>query len=973
MNQDTMTIDVAPIDARISALQSLLRRQIDARTVPSGILVDSSARADTLAAFDGSARAPVADQMQWLAVNALMQSSAIAHVDRAADDVPAEADALRASGVVPIFIADYVFERALPGWQQALDRAVAPSPEAIAPALSDVVARSQAIVSSAILATDHDLFTPVASHHVGLTATFVVPTSGYKTNTGRTLTSLALDFGDGATRIAHPDEAVTHKFAAPGVKQITLAVTTSDGATRITRFVVTVAAPAPVPDDIWPIEVDSMQATAWVYRSVNAMRGAAALVEPVLLAEGFPGGRSLEQLWPLVNQSEFVRGLLAAGHDFIILGFKDGTRAIEENARLYRACLTRVIGQIGPDVKVAAGGASMGGLIARYALCAMEHEGVEHRVGTFFTVDTPHLGANIPFSVQAFVQFFSTSVCGKSAREPARLMASPAAQQMLLQWVPPYEEWHRGSFPIASPRRDKFLEDLQRLGWMPQKVDRRIGVADGLPNGVGNGVPDGARAFGFERSAFYWANLYTSTQDRSRVADMVCSYEQAQVWVRGQRIDSAPGGTRSSWKEIYDAIQGMCAYPDHCFVPTMSACAVEVGLHDAVTDQPSSLHAFRASSTTNREHVALPYELKTFLVEQISGKVVDNMRGCAVYAPQRKQSEMFYPGGDDLLRYAYVQGGPSLDTVSFASGGAVADALSAVFSVEREHAEVFFAGQDGLLHFFYVEGGGWRHDCDSFKFTGSVGGGVSAVYSPKARHSEVFFVGDGLLRYFSVVDGGWREERQCFYAAGTVAGGVSAVYSVKREHAEVFFAGNNGLLHYFYFADGSWKHDSVSFQDAGRPIGAVSAAYSGAGEHAEVYFVAQDGYLHRYHVVDGGWRHEDSSFRSGGKVTGGVAAVFSPARNHTEVFYRGEDGYLRFFFHDAEGWHHEGFAGSEKVYGAISAVYNPERAHSEVYFPGADGRLHFYYRADGRWQHSTWPPEPPAHPGLRRVVSPGDR
>ncbi len=963
MHQSTITIDIAETDPRISAMQALLREQIDATTVPSGILVDSSTLGDTLAAFDGSARAPVADQMQWHATQTLMQICAVAPVERGVDDVEAEAAALRANGVVPIFIADYEFERALPGWKQALEQvleqAAGPSPAVVPPALSELVERGRMIMSSAILDTEHDLFTPVASHHVGRTVTFMIPTRGYKTNTGRTLTSLVLDFGDGTPHVVPPNKAVTHEFATPGVKQMSLAVTTSDGATRTTRFVVTVAEATPVPDEVWTIELDGMQATAWIYRSVNAVRGAAYLAEPVLLAEGFPGGRTLDQLWPLVNQSDFVRGLLAAGHDFILLGFKDGTRAIEENARLYRTCLTAVLGHIGPDVKVTAGGASMGGLIARYALCAMETDGVEHRVGTFFTVDTPHLGANIPVSVQAFVQLFATSVCGGSAREPARLMASPAAQQMLLQWIAPYSEWRNGSFPITSPRRDQFVEALRRLGWMPQKVDRRIGVADGRPDGVGNGVVPGERAYGFELGPLHWANLCTATEERSRVADMMCDGVHAQFWVSGRRIDSAPGGTRGSWKEIYDARPGMCAHPDHCFVPTMSACAVEVGLHDPVTDRPSALQAFKTSSTINREHVALPYELKTFLVEQISGKVVDTMRGCAVYAPQRKQSEMFYPGGDDLLRYAYVQGGPSLDAVAFASGGAVADAISAVFSVERQHAEVYFAGQDGRLHFFCVTDGGWRHDVDSFVNTGFVRGGVSAVYSPVTRHSEVFFVGAGLLRHYAKVDGAWREEWQAFYPAGTVAGGVSAVYSVKRAHAEVFFAGNNGWLNYFYFVDGAWKHDVMSFLDAGRPIGAVSAVYCEAAEHAEVFLVGQNGYLHRYHVVDGGWRHDDSSFRGGGKVTGGVAAVYSPARAHTEVFYRGEDGHLQFCFHDAQGWHHEGFAGSEKVYGAISAVYNPERAHSEVYFPGADGRLHFYCRVDGQWQHSTWPAAPP--------------
>ena len=619
-DNQTMRLERTLDESGLYQVHQSLRERADAQSVPSGILVDVNIGADTLDALDGSALAPAAEPRDWTDTWRLLAACAVRQMDALRDPGP-EAEPLQEVGATPLFVADFAYERLRPRALVHVQRAAATDPSALPP-LPHLVESRQALFATALLPTEYDLFTPRPGKHYGLQATFVLPAGGYRTNTGRAPQSATLDFGGEQVAELRPGAPVRHDFAEYGHHQGTLTLRTDDGVERVCAFTMEVAPAAPAPGATWELTDGDARGTAWVFYGMEGGAPRTRLRKPVLIAEGFPGRRTLDQLWPLVNQQEFVTTLQARGHDVILVGFRDGTRAIPDNARLYVRCLQRAISEKANDEKIAAGGGSMGGLIARYALCSMEAAEQDHHSGLFFTIDTPHNGANIPMSVQAFVQLYATSRHGAGAVKPAQEMASIAAQQMLLFWIPPYSEWSNGKeYPPASPKRGEFLDDLRRIGWMPRKP-RRIGVADGVATGIGNGVPAGAHAFWMECTAWYWANLWALQEGGSQFIDAHCGWENWK-WRGGfWRIDGAPGGTRDSWKEVWEGagsgVRRQLHHVSHCFVSSVSACAIGGGMYDPLAGRPSELHAYRTSTTTNLPHTMLDGELKDFLVAEIT-------------------------------------------------------------------------------------------------------------------------------------------------------------------------------------------------------------------------------------------------------------------------------------------------------------------------------------------------------------------
>jgi hypothetical protein len=636
------------LDSRLSDFQTTLLKQANAESVPTGILLTTSGLNEQLDALDGAQEAPSLTQLQWLALFNALQGSALGDTSPVGEAIQTErkcpeqkadtgvaVDAGQA--VVPLYIADVNYQRLRKRWFAHLERATQ-NPQATAASdpvqLHDVVARKHAFFATAVLAPDVDLFTRIDGKHYGKSIRITLPADGYRSNTGKTAARVDLSFADGSTATLVPGQVIEHEFSGFGMQQVELTLHAGDGSTQRARFHFEVAQSAPRPDETWFFNDPSgkLAATAWVYYGRLPGAPRTKIEKPVLLAEGFPGGRTLDQLWPLVNQSHFARELIAKGRDFIILGFCDGTRKIQESAGYYESCVKRIIQQKNNAEKIAAGGASMGGLVARYALCKMEKAGFDHQCNLYFSVDTPHEGANIPVSLQAFAQLYAAKPCGGSAEGSAKQLASPSAQQMLLQWVPPYAQWQSGrQYPLASPERQRFVDDLRAQGWMPQKL-HRVGVADGVGTGVGNGVPEAAYTLKFSLSIFHWADMWAASQVPNKVVAMVNGIEQWE-WKHGaQRIDGAPGGTSDSWQVAFSKLPGLfnkLHHPNHCFVPTTSACAVSS--HDLyisnIAQRPSDLHAFKFSSTTNLGHVVLPEELKSFLVEQIlNAPVTDSVQ-----------------------------------------------------------------------------------------------------------------------------------------------------------------------------------------------------------------------------------------------------------------------------------------------------------------------------------------------------------
>jgi pimeloyl-ACP methyl ester carboxylesterase len=124
-------------------------------------------------------------------------------------------------------------------------------------------------------------------------------------------------------------------------------------------------------------------------------------------------------------------------------------------------------------------GASMGGLISRYALTYMEKNNIPHHTKLFISFDAPHSGAQIPVGVQQFADVV-TQYGGLRFKEKVRyaIHQSDAAKQLLL-----HHSGAESESVQAHPYRNMFLTHLNDLGSWPV-LCRKIAIADGNRNGI---------------------------------------------------------------------------------------------------------------------------------------------------------------------------------------------------------------------------------------------------------------------------------------------------------------------------------------------------------------------------------------------------------------------------------------------------------------------------------------------------------
>ncbi|WP_055690791.1 esterase/lipase family protein [Streptomyces prasinus] len=393
---------------------------------------------------------------------------------------------------------------------------------------------------------------------------------------------------------------------------------------------------APEPHDEWALA----GGTAWVYYSPLNRR---QLIRPVILSDGFSGGSSdLDQLWHGLEENgdyRFISELHATGRDVIILGYDDRTASITENADTVIDCIRRALSERVGRSKLVVGGFSMGGLITRYALARMERDPAlpDHETSLYLSYDTPHQGAWLPVSLQAFTHFAADNwgeapVVGEYLRQFSGLLNSPAARQMA--------RWHLEKVDGTAqeaPERVEFLQALAEVGGWPRAV-RRIGVANGVDTGTGNGIKPDATAVRANGETLVDTWLKTQAQGGQEVARLQKKGGEA-ISVRTSGlpdIDGAPGGLFAAPSPQGDPGSfGLVALlarllanevdPDvittSCFIPAISAVAAgdisdPKALHQPITPDNSELDAFVAASR-NEGHTTMTEELGAWIVNEI--------------------------------------------------------------------------------------------------------------------------------------------------------------------------------------------------------------------------------------------------------------------------------------------------------------------------------------------------------------------
>ena len=180
-----------------------------------------------------------------------------------------------------------------------------------------------------------------------------------------------------------------------------------------------------------------------------------------------------------------IYNAIADDYDIVYVDNNNGIDDIRRNAALFMQVLDLVNSPTYkegnyPNVVM---GISMGGLVARYALRKMEIQGRDHHTWKYISVDSPHKGANIPLGIQAMADhiasqelrvFFVTALkstwLSGDLEDAVKMLNSPAAKQMMV-------------YRLNSQNTDhqNFMQEYEQMG-LPVKC-QNIAISNGRLDG----------------------------------------------------------------------------------------------------------------------------------------------------------------------------------------------------------------------------------------------------------------------------------------------------------------------------------------------------------------------------------------------------------------------------------------------------------------------------------------------------------
>lgn len=249
--------------------------------------------------------------------------------------------------------------------------------------------------------------------------------------------------------------------------------------------------------------------------SIRYGNAAHKLLKPVFLIEGFEsstrdyGDITFEALNrglitnalgdEIFTQAKLLSSafdsLVSLGYDIVYIDNRNGRDYIQANALNAIKTIQWINNEVaanGSYEKLVVIGASMGGLVARYALSKMEADGCCHNTRLYCTFDSPHNGAHIPLGLQAAVKHlrdelsFIDKVFFDSQKVTPNwddVLNSPGARQMLAVH---YD-------PTAINDRNAFMAEYDSLGH--PKFCRRVALVNGSEQALTNTLTDADKRY----------------------------------------------------------------------------------------------------------------------------------------------------------------------------------------------------------------------------------------------------------------------------------------------------------------------------------------------------------------------------------------------------------------------------------------------------------------------------------------------
>jgi cytochrome P450 len=612
-----MTVEVSSLPAQLRELLA----EAASDSVPGGMLAWFG---PTDFPDGASADPPQLSLPQWQGLYRLLENAAREPgIVKPLPAVIALTRDLRPDGPLPIAIAS--FRLAVPRPELVDEvRAAAAAGTALSDPPTDLasaIEERQAFIAGGLLAEQWELPAPV---YRGRRVEFVLDQAFHLTNPGEPLPDeIEVDLGDGLglKRVAFGEPFATEY---PTGDEATITIRCHYGETvRTARFSVSIGdRPAPpAPDEIWQLVARAGDGRpgntgrAYVYRAP----GRAEILDPVILVEGFPGGRPYTYIYEVLNARGTLDGVRNAGYDVILVGLDQGADRIQRNADVLVECIREAIRRTPAPLVV--GGLSLGGLVSRYALALMETRGEAHNTRVFLSIDAPHGGAYTSLGVQWFVKSLQPFLPTLSGFE--QLLASPGNQQMMLSWLD--DDGRAG----ISPLREELLANLEQIGNYP-KQPRKLALSCGRGDGQGN-APRGVPTLTWDAHPFVTVRLNSLPGVDGVVADgswhMSDPPQLRPLSVDSDAVpwESAPGG-QNDYNGQVAAIAGMlgCGTVEHrfdvtCSVPTVSALGLSQSPFDRVPQASAGAGAFDAyvCSPDNVQHLTITPETSAWLLREL--------------------------------------------------------------------------------------------------------------------------------------------------------------------------------------------------------------------------------------------------------------------------------------------------------------------------------------------------------------------
>ena len=290
--------------------------------------------------------------------------------------------------------------------------------------------------------------------------------------TNLSISTIELDYGNGYTLVTG-----SNSFSIPeGLIELAIKITLNDGKVLYSHSTINairskmelfgdgISGPIPFNDSSPYL---GFPANAMV--TIDYIDGNTTLTKPLIVVEGFDPVKLAELLGEdeehgFCDISSFKSSLsssLKDNYDIVYVDWLNSESYIQGNANRLIEIIEWVNSNKVTNEKNVLYAHSMGGLIARYALCKMEQQSISHEVSTFISHDSPHLGVNLPIGFQYALYDIFSNFKLKSLIDFDFILTylhSPSAKQMLLHYVAENGE-------LDNSLHNSWLTELRSIGF----------------------------------------------------------------------------------------------------------------------------------------------------------------------------------------------------------------------------------------------------------------------------------------------------------------------------------------------------------------------------------------------------------------------------------------------------------------------------------------------------------------------------